>query len=301
VESNTTPSPAFLYSWIAPDLRSFPKMTYTAKVWVAMLSSAKSQFNSTLSNEGLIQQLSAEYKPEKFLSTLAISIIPNTAKLKECAGKVADELSKMNLYSYYSEELLSEAKKQVISNFAFQTEKNSSLSHFLASVLASSDISYFTDYEQNVNAVTMDDIINFANLFISGKSVTAGLIIPPQLKQSLQTDNYFANTFSPEQYVIKFTRNSGEVIGLESRNLITSLIQFIHLNSDVHLELIASQDAVERKETAKERFLSVYKLLESGGLSAVTLDDLKVSIYIRHGNSDSEISSNMAVYFKVVK
>ncbi len=301
VESTAASSPVFLYSWMAPCMRNSLQMTYAAKVWAAMLSSVKSPFNSTLTGSGLIQQLNVEYRPEKFLSILSISIIPNVSKMKQCYDKVNEELTKTKLYSYYSEDLLRDAKKQVIGNFAFQTEKNTSLSHFLASVVASTDLSYFTTYEENINAVTLDDIVDFANLFISGKSVTTGLIISPQQEQSLQTGNLFTDTFSPEQYNIKFTRNSSEIIGVENKNLITSLIQLIRLNPDLHLELIASQDAVEKKETAKERFLSVYKILEAGGLSAAALDDMKVSIYIRHGNSDSEISNNMSVYFKAVK
>lgn len=301
VESTATSSPGFIYSWIAPSIRNALQMTYTAKVWAAMLSSATSPFNSALTGSGLIQQMSVEYKPEKFLSTLNINIIPNVSKMKQCYDKINIELAKTKLYSYYSEDLLRDAQKQLIGNFAYQTEKNTSLSHFLASVVASTDISYFTNYEENINAVTLDDIINFTNLFISDKSVTTGLIISPQQKQSLQTGLFFTDTFSPEQYNIRFTRNSGEIIRIENKNRITSLVQFVTLNPDLHMELIASQDAVEKKETAKERFLSVYKLLEAGGLSAAALDDMKVSIYIRHGNSDSEISNNMTVFFKAVK
>lgn len=301
VQSLAASTPVLTYSFQAPDLITFPQYTYAAKVWTAMIASPESRFDSVLTSSGLVQQINTDYKPERFLNTLSISIVPNTAKLKSCIEQVNNELKKVNLYSYYSDNLLNDAKKQAKIEFAFQNEINTALSHSLAFASASSGINYFTDYEKNIDAVTMDDIIHFTKLFIVGKPVTTGLLISPAQKGALQTDNFFLDTFSPEEYIIKFTRNTGEIIGVQNKDMINSLIQFVRLNPDIHLELIATQDAVERKETAKERFLSVYKQLEAGGLGAKFLENMKVSIYIRHGNTDNEISNNMTVSFKAVK
>ena len=144
-------------------------------------------------------------------------------------------------------------------------------------------------------------MINFCQLYFSQQSFTAGLLISQADKNNVNSATGFCETYSVSNYRISFTRNDDQIFDPTNKQIVNSLSQFFQINPELKFELLASQDAVERKETAKARFVATYKALQKAGAPEKTLDEMQVSIYIKHSETDAELNENMVIKFKVIQ
>ena len=186
------------------------------------------------------------------------------------------------------------------STYAYKTENAIALSHYIGEQWAKTDKVPALNIDDELKRMqSLNEVINFCQLNFLHRNMTAGLLISTQQKNSYNINATFTQTFSVDAYQISFTRNDDQIFDLQNKEQVNSFSQLLKINPQLKIELIAEQDAAERKETAKARFLSVYKSLSSSGVPEEVLDAMTVSLYIRHAESDEEMHNNMIVHFKI--
>jgi hypothetical protein len=249
---------------------------------------------------GLAYQVSARYRDMKFGSSFDFIISPKPDKLLECYNKALEEISALSNFSSYSTEQIIQASQLLYTNYSFNTAKTTALSHYLGSYWAKTNELPQLEIEQSIQEMkSLNKVINFCQLYFLNQPFTAGLLISQTDKNNVNSATGFCETYPINFYKITFTRNDDQIFDPTNKLMLNSLSQFFKINPDLKFELLASQDAIERKETAKARFIAAYKALQKAGAPEKSLDEMEVSIYIKHSENDAELSENMAIKFKV--
>ena len=72
---------------------------------------------------------------------------------------------------------------------AYGKEQTSQFLHTVTYWWASASIDYYTNYVENMNKVTRDDIKKYVNTYIIGKPRVVGLLLSPAMKAQLQIES----------------------------------------------------------------------------------------------------------------
>ncbi len=301
VETPLAQNPLLVISYPVPDLRENPFQAKTGELLEALVNAASSSLNKNLVNAGLAYQVSARYRKMKFGSSFDFIIAPKPEKFGECYDKARTEINALTNFNSYTSEQIKQASQLLYSNYAFNTEKATQLSHFIGANWAKTNSVPSLNIDESMDELkAMNDIINFCQLYIQSKPFVAGLLISPSQKINFNSPAILTQTLSLNSYKITFTKSDDQIFDLQNKEMISSLAQLLKINPEMKIELIANQDEIERKETAKARFLSVYKALETAGTPESVLDAMIVSLYIKHANSDAELNDIMSVQFKLI-
>ena len=301
VETPLAQNPLLVISYPVPDLRENPYQAQIGDLLEALVNAASSSLNKNLVNAGLAYQVSARYRKMKFGSSFDFIVSPKPEKFGECYDKVRSEINALSNFDSYSAEQIKQASQLLYSNYAFNTEKATQLSHFVAASWAKTNSVPSLDIDESLDALkSMNDVINFCQLYLQHKPFEAGLLISNSQKINFNSPAILTSTLPLSNYKITFTKSDDQIFDLQNKEMINSLAQLLKINPDLKIELIANQDEMERKETSKARFLAVYKALENSGTPEAVLDAMTVSLYIKHGNTDAEANDNMTVQFKLM-
>ena len=301
-ENAMAQSPAFVISFPVPDLRENLYNFLTGKMVEALVNAASSSLNKNLVETGLAYQVSARYREMKFGSSFDFIISPKSDKLQECYKKAREEIQSLANFNSYTTEQITQASQLLYSDYSFNTAKTTSLSHYVGSYWAKTNELPELNIEASLQEIkSLNKVINFCQLYFSQQSFTAGLLISQADKNNVNSATGFCETYPVSNYRISFTRNDDQIFDPVNKQMVNSLSQFFQINPELKFELLASQDAVERKETAKARFVATYKALQKAGAPEKTLDEMQVSIYIKHSETDAELNENMVIKFKVIQ
>ena len=300
MEDAQVQSPLLVISFPVDDIRVNPYAAHIGEFLEALVNASSSSLNKNLFNAGLADQVSARYRQMKFGSSFEFIIAPRIDKLGECYTQARKEIEALANFGSYTSDQLKQASQLMYSTYAYKTENAIALSHYIGEQWAKTDKVPALNIDDELKRMqSLNEVINFCQLNFLQRNMTAGLLISTQQKNSYNINATFTQTFSVDAYQISFTRNDDQVFDLQNKEQVNSFSQLLKINPQLKIELIAEQDAAERKETAKARFLSVYKSLSSSGVPEEVLDAMTVSLYIRHAESDEEMHNNMIVHFKI--
>ncbi len=300
VETPLAQNPLLVISFPVPDLRENPYTASSGELLEALVNSAASSFNKNLVTGGYAYQVSARYRKLKFGSSFDFIIAPKPEKFGECYDKARNEINALVNFSSYTTEQIKQAVQLLYSNYAYNTERATQLSHFVGAGWAKTNAAPSFDIDESIDALkSMNDVINYCQLYFQNKPFVAGLLISPSQKINFNSSAILTPTLKPSDYKISFTKSDDQIFDPQNKEMVNSLAQLLKINPQLKLELIANQDETEKKEIAKARFLSVYKMLESNGVPETALDAMTVSLYIRHSDNDDQLRNNMTVQFKL--
>lgn len=294
------PAPAMMLSLQIPGLKQNELVATIATVFKQMLNESESSFKNNLVGKDLAQNAEVDFTDNRYGNALNFVLIGNNTNLSLAYTTLQNQLKLFSDLGYYSQTVLHNAKQHLIQDYKFKNEKLEDIVHHVSLAWLKNDIETYTDYESNIDAVTVDDLANFASQFVCNQKFVAGLLISPALKQMLQTDLFFTDTPDNTDFVFSFTRNAADFMGVDNQIKLLQLIQWMKLNPEKKFELNAYQDALEKKETARDRFVSIYKVMLDQGLTESELKTIPVAVYIQHGTTDAEIELNQKIVFKIL-
>ncbi len=301
VETPMAQNPLLVISFPVPDLRENPFTAYSGELLEALINSASSSLNKNLVSNGYAYQVSARYRKMKFGSSFDFIIAPKPEKFGECYDKARIEINALADFNSYTPEQIKQAAQILYSNYAFNSEKASQTANFIGANWAKTNLVT----QKNINELLdelkgMNAVINYCQLYLKNKPFAAGLLISPSQKINFNSPAVLTSSLQLNDYKISFTKSDDQIFDLQNKEMINSFAQLLKINPQLKIELIANQDEVEKKETAKARFLSVYKMLETAGTPEAMLDQMVVSLYIRHSENEDQLKNNMTVQFKLL-
>jgi zinc protease len=193
-ESPIAQTPYLQLYWQGPDYRKDSAATVAADIFSQILQLNSSKWQQALIDKGLATYAYEYYQTEKYTGPIGINILPNPTKLKECYSEMIRQVNMWADDNYFTDEQLSTAKQIWRRNYIRRNEKPSMLGIQLSYFWCSTSLDYFTDYENNLQKVTREDIQRFVKTYIQNKPYVAGIIINPAMNKDAKPDTFFKAT-----------------------------------------------------------------------------------------------------------
>jgi zinc protease len=192
-ESSIAQTPYMLMAWHGPEFRKDSAATLYADLFSTALNLNSSKWKQSLIDKGLALFAGLNYTTNRYVGPIQIFVVPNPTKLKECYTEVMNQVAHFSDADYITDEQLKTAKEVLMRDQIRSTEKPSALASQLTVWWASTSLDYYTDYFNNLQKVTKQDITNYVNKYIKGKPYVAGMIINPEMNKQFKPGEYFKN------------------------------------------------------------------------------------------------------------
>ena len=190
-EASIAQTPNINIYWQGPDYRNDSAATIAADVFSTILAMNASKLQQSLVDKGLASYAGVSYQTSKYVGPISLTVVPNPNKLKECHLETLNQIKGWSEPGYFTDEQLSDAKQILRRDQIRRNEKPSSLAPQLTYFWASTSLDYLTDYEENMQKVTREDIMKYINNYINGKPYVAGMIISPEMNKTVNASAFF--------------------------------------------------------------------------------------------------------------
>ena len=144
-------------------------------------------------DKGLAMYANLSYSTNRYVGPIQTFIVPNPAKMKEAYTEVMKQVAQFSDPDYLTDEQLQTAKEVLMRSQIRSTEKPSALPSQLTYWWAITLLEYYTEYFNNLQKVTKQDITNYVNKYIKDKPYVAGMIINAEMNKQLNPGEYFKN------------------------------------------------------------------------------------------------------------
>lgn len=188
-ESENATTPIMLIGLHGPDTRNDIPSTYAADVFSYITSQKISKLQQDLVESGLAYQVGVNYSTNKFVGPIQIFLVPNPAKVKEAMAKLNENIAAWGSDDYYTDEQMETAKSLLAISDAYGKEQTSEFLHTVTYWWASASIDYYTNYVENLNKVTREDIKKYVDTYIIGKPRVTGILLSPLMIEEMQIDS----------------------------------------------------------------------------------------------------------------
>ncbi len=301
IESRNARVPLFLLGYHGPDTRGDIKATFAADVFSYILQQKTSKLQKELVETGLAFQVNVGYQTCKYVGPIQIVLVPNPARIEEAYTVLWKNINEWDSDSYFNDEQLQTAKDLLAVQEAYNMEKPSQFIHTVTYWWCSATIGYYTNYIDNLQKVTREDIKNYVRKYIKGQPYVAGVMIPPGVK----TDKFFANTLPMEGYTLQFPVNGAEILG-DSANAakVNSLTQWLKINPKANISIDAFANDTENKNAAESRYNTILKILTDAGISEnriIGTSNKKFQAKTVKAGTEEEQTANRRITFTIVK
>jgi zinc protease len=182
-----------MINWHGPEYRKDSAATLYADLFSTALNLNSSKWKQALIDKGLALYANLSYGTNRYVGPIQIVVVPNPAKMKECYTEVMNQVKHFSDADYLTDDQLQTAKESLIRNQIRASEKPSGLASQLTFWWASTSLNYYTDYIDNLQKVTRQDITNYINRYIKDKPYVAGMIINSEMNKQLNPGEYFKN------------------------------------------------------------------------------------------------------------
>ncbi len=189
-ENDNAQVPIILRSYFGPDTRGDIAATYAADVFSFILSQKSSKLQQELVDKGLAYQVQVGYSTQKYVGPIQIFLVPNPAKIKEAYQVLLKHIEMWDSEDYFTDEQLETAKTMLAIQDAYSKESTSEFVSLITYWWSSASIDYYTNYVDNLNKVTRQDIQNYVRKYIKGKYYVDGMLTSPALIENTGVKNF---------------------------------------------------------------------------------------------------------------
>ncbi len=184
--------PIVLYALHGPDTRNDIPSTYAADVFSFILSQKTSGFSKRMIDSGLALQVSVNYQTCKFTGPIQVFLVPAPGKLKEAIMALDEEMKLWDRDDYFTNDQLETAKNLLAIQDAYGKEKTSEYVHTVTFWWASASIDYYTNYVDNLQKVTREDIKKYIQTYIKDKPMVKGVLLSPDMQTKMGINSFEA-------------------------------------------------------------------------------------------------------------
>jgi zinc protease len=174
-----------LYGWHGPKALDDVKSTFAADVFSFILSQQTSNFQKNLVESGIALEANLSYYTLQHTGPITGSLVTtpeNTLRAKDAFEK---EMTKFIDPDYFTNEQIETAKNLLEVDAIYSREKASEYVHTVSFWWAVTGLDYYTDYIENLRAVTREDIVNYVNEYIIDKPHAIAVLVNADTKESL--------------------------------------------------------------------------------------------------------------------
>lgn len=169
--------PIIMMGYHGPDTRNDIKSTYAADVFSYILGQASSKLQKDLVDAGLALQVQVGYQTCKFTGPISITLVPTPGKTREAMAVLDEHIAQWDKDDYFTDEQLETSKNLLSIDDAYGKEKTSDFVHTVTYWWAVADIQYYTNYVENLQKVSREDIKRYVQTYIKGKPRVTGILV----------------------------------------------------------------------------------------------------------------------------
>lgn len=177
--------PIMLIGQFGPSVSKDPEATYAADVFHTITSLESSRFQKNLIQSGLAYQAMSIYQTADNVGPIMIIFVPNPQRIEEAIEALENEISKWADDDYFTDSQLEAAKRQLAISDIYSRESTSNFVHSLTFWWASATLDYYVNYIDNLEKVTREDIKKYVRKYILDQPNVTGILLSPQMKESL--------------------------------------------------------------------------------------------------------------------
>ncbi|GAA4096010.1 pitrilysin family protein [Mucilaginibacter panaciglaebae] len=191
IENSNALVPYILIAWQGPSTRTDVPSTYAADVFSNVLMQNSSKLKKALVQSGLALNVNFNYLTLSRIGPITLTIQPNPLKIKECLAEVKKQIALFDTDDYITAEQIATAQRKLEIGHIRREEVTSDFVNILAFWWASASIDYYFNYVDNLPKIKKANLQSYVRKYIKNKPYCAGLLIGPQLKAQLKTDEFF--------------------------------------------------------------------------------------------------------------
>ncbi|MFT6881614.1 MAG: zinc protease [Marinoscillum sp.] len=184
-ENENARTPIAMMRYHGPDTRNDIPGTYAADVFSFILSQRSSKLQQRLIDSGLALNVNVGYQTNKYVGPINIFLVPNPTKVKEAFAALEEEMALWDTDDYFTDEQMETAKNSLAVSDAYSKEQTSEFIHTVTYWWASASIDYYTNYVENLQEVTREDIKKYVQTYIKGQPSVTGLLLSPSMKADM--------------------------------------------------------------------------------------------------------------------
>lgn len=304
VESPNAQVPLFLLTYHGPDTRGDIKATYAADVFSYILQQKNSKLYKELVESGLAFQVQVGYQTAKYVGPIQIILVPNPRKIEEAYNVLWKNINEWDTDEYFTDEQLQTAKDLLSVSEMYNMEKPSQFIHTVTYWWCSATIPYYTNYTDNLQKVTREDIKNYVRKYIKGKPYVMGAMMRNGMRKNMNTDKFFAPSLSMEEYTLMFNMNESELTSEKNVEKLTSLLQWLKINPNVNISVESYYHDGENKNAGNMRYEAMLKYLKDNGISDTRIigtSNKAFQVKKVKAGTDEEKANSRKITFTIVK
>ncbi len=304
IESPNAQVPLFLLTYHGPDTRNDLKSTYAADVFSYILQQKNSKLYKELVETGLAFQVQVGYQTAKYVGPIQIILVPNPRKIEEAYNVLWKNINEWDSDDYFTDEQMQTAKDLLSVSELYNMEKPSQFIHTVTYWWCSATIPYYTNYTDNLQKVTRDDIKNYVRKYIKGKPYVMGAMMRNGMRKSMNTDKFFAPSMSMEEYTLNFNVNDADLTQEKNAEKLTSLLQWLKINPNANISIEAFTHDGENKNMGSTRYEAILKYLKDNGIADARIigtSNKAFQIKKVKAGTEEEKANNRKITFAIVK
>lgn len=191
VENSNAMVPYILIAWQGPSTLTDLPSTYAADVFSNILMQNSSKLKKALVQSGLALDVNFNYLTLSRVGPITFMIKPNPLKIKECLAEAKKQIALFDSNDYITAEQIATAQRKLEIGHVRREEVTSDFVNILSFWWASASIDYYFNYVRDLQQVKKATLQAYVRKYIKNKPYCAGLLIGPQLKAQLKTDDFF--------------------------------------------------------------------------------------------------------------
>jgi len=191
--SSIAETPFMMLQWLGPEYRNDSAATLAADVFSTILGLNSSKWQQALIDKRLASFTNVAYQTCRYVGPIRALILPSPPKMKECYEEILKQVNRWADDDYFTDVQLQTAKEILLRNKIRNEEKPSQQASGLTAWWCSTSLDYGTDYDDNMQKLTRQDIQQYLKKYIIGKPFIAGMIINEKMRNELKPDEYFKN------------------------------------------------------------------------------------------------------------
>jgi len=159
--------------------------TYAADALFDVLNNPGSAFQQRLVEAGPFQSIVGSYTTLDHIGPIEFVGKTTDAEAQQALFMLLDELDNLDALEGVSEGDLAIAKKRREVSRVLAVEETAMLAPGLALWWASAGLDYYVGYSRHMNAQTVEDLRDFARVYVANQPRVIGVLAPPELTQSV--------------------------------------------------------------------------------------------------------------------
>lgn len=229
-----------------PGARQDRDATFSAFIVAQILNNPSGSIQKLVKAAGL-KDVKATYTCNNFFGVFTLTAKPNGINYADAFNAFNQVVASFSEKDFFKPADVEDAKKSIAAYYSDMKANN--LKEYMAQVARyrfSNDENYFTGLVDSINNVTPDHLQRYIQYYFAGFNGVRSLTAPEDSVKNAPTDQkYYPLDDSISEIKFTYDLNKADLETAEAKENLSRLIQWLHINPDIHVQINGFADQGE--------------------------------------------------------